>query len=150
PIYPKDDEQKEQYRKYLQGQATLKIVELTYRFAGLEMPNDLKKIPAISIAKNAPKLEKEVIEKGKVEVVVSVSLEDLEKSAYELVLYEERTKKEAAEKGQDKATDKAAPKDDDGARDKAEDKANTASDPKEGAAGNKANTTDGQDDKPKP
>ncbi|MBH24336.1 MAG: hypothetical protein CMH57_07790 [Myxococcales bacterium] len=112
-INPRDEEQEEQYRKYLQGQATLQLIGLTYRFAGLDLPTDLKEafvpLSRTPVFSKDPKLEKEVIEKGKVEVMVSVSLKDLEESAYVLVLHE---KSKTADKNadQDKDGDKAADK----------------------------------------
>lgn len=81
-LNPKTDEEKDEIRKSLSKTATIELIRLTYTLSNAAIPEAVPNKFAFSTAK----VEEEVIEKGKAQLTVSVTLTELEELAYDQIV----------------------------------------------------------------
>ena len=109
-LNPKTDEDKEVIRKQLSRTATTELIRLTYSLSGTPTPESVPNAFAFKTAK----VEEEVMEKGKAQLTVSVTLDELENLAYVHIVAplqdkkkDEDDKKIPAEGGEEKKEEAA-------------------------------------------
>jgi len=96
-LNPKTDEEKDEVRKSLSRSATIELIRLTYTLSGARTPESVPNKFAFTTAK----VEEELIEKGKAQLTVSVTLEEIEKLAYKQII-EPLENEQGKDDGEDK------------------------------------------------
>ena len=114
-IDPKTDEDKAAFQQKLALQAEIELVKFTYKLSGEPEPAELKRLSYETVKKVD---DSEIIEKGKVQLIISVALDELEQLSYDRIVVVAREAREAeARKAEGAPDDKGeAPAPADGAQ----------------------------------